>query len=308
MPTMVVIGAGATGIATARLLADSGHSVRLVSRRGTGPTHPRIETIRLNAAGADLLTDVTIGAEVLFNCAMPAYDRWAQEFPALAAAVLAVAQRTGSRYVLLGNTYGYGPVDGPMTENLPMVPTTIKGEIRAQIWHDALAAHEQGRVQIAEVRASEYLGKHAASGYTLIVAPAVLGSAEVAYAGDLDVPKSWTYTGDVARTLVAASQRHAPWGRAWHVPSVSTLSARTLSQQLATLAGVTPPTFREVTIRELARMGRDDPILAELVEMQYIDRRPHILDSTDTESTLGVRPSPIDDVLREMIHTQRSQR
>ena len=36
-------------------------------------------------------------------------------------------------YVAVENLYAYGPVDGPMTEDLPLRPTTLKGRVRARL-------------------------------------------------------------------------------------------------------------------------------------------------------------------------------
>ena len=80
----------------------------------------------------------------MYNCANPPYHRWPELWPPLAAAMLAAAERTGAVLVTMSNLYGYGPVDGPMTEDLPLRPTTAKGRVRAAMWHDALAAHQAG--------------------------------------------------------------------------------------------------------------------------------------------------------------------
>ncbi|QWF77762.1 NAD-dependent epimerase/dehydratase family protein [Amycolatopsis sp. CA-230715] len=303
MPFSVVVGAGPVGCTTARLVAGSGQDVRLVSRSGRGPRHDRIETVAVDAADTAGLTELTLGATTLFNCAMPRYDRWPAEFPPLAASLLSAAERTGADYVLLGNTYGYGPVDVPMTEDLPMAPTTVKGKVRARMWTDALMAHEEGRVRAVEVRSSEYLGAGAASAYTLMVVPAVLAGAEAAYPGDLDARKSWNHVGDVARTLVAASRQASgtDWGRAWHVPPTATLSVRDLTRRLAHLAGVADPVLTAMSFEELRKLGETDTVIAEIVEMYYVNDRPHILDPATTRTRLGVGATPIDEVLRETI-------
>jgi hypothetical protein len=70
-----------------------------------------------------------------------------------------------------GNLYGYGPVDGPMTEDLPLRPNTEKGRIRVRIWKEALEAHRAGRIRTAEVRSSDYLGARAVTPLTLLVLP-----------------------------------------------------------------------------------------------------------------------------------------
>ena len=57
---------------------------------------------------------------MLYNCANPAdYTQWEARWPPLAASFLAAAERTGAVYAITGNLYPYGPVDGPLTEDLP---------------------------------------------------------------------------------------------------------------------------------------------------------------------------------------------
>jgi nucleoside-diphosphate-sugar epimerase len=202
---------------------------------------------------------------------------------------------------MLGNTYLYGPVDGPMHEDLPIAPTTAKGRVRAQMWTDALASHHAGRVRVAEVRPSDYLGEGAVSIFTLLVASQILTGEPVHYPGDLDAPHSWSYTGDVVRTLVAASQHEESWGRAWHVPSTATVSVRKLAERFAEAAGRRAPALNVLSDEELRRIGESDSIARELVEMQYLFRQPLILDSNRTESTFGLKATPLDQVLRHTV-------
>lgn len=300
MSPHVIVGAGVTGSATARRLAEAGEQARLVSRGGGGPAHEHIERVAADATDAVRLSELAAGAATVFNCAMPPYDRWPSEFPPLSAAVLTAAERGGANYVLLGNDYGYGPVDGPFTENLPMRPSSAKGTVRARMWQDALAAHEAGRVRATEVRAADYVGAGATSPFTLMV-PAVLAGAPAVYPGDLDAPHSWTYIGDVAATLVAAARHDGSWGRAWHVPSTSTASARELATRLAATAGARAPTLRRMTRADLEEMGRVSPVMLEFLEILYLYERPAVLDSSLTTNVLKVTATPLDQVLHEMI-------
>ncbi|MCM3885496.1 NAD-dependent epimerase/dehydratase family protein [Frankia sp. R82] len=301
----VIVGAGATGSAAARLLADAGEWVRLVTRRGIGPVHERIERIPVDAADTARLVELAMGARALFNCAAPPYDRWPAEFPPLAAGMLAAAEQAGADYVMLGNIYGYGPTDGPVTEDRPMAPSSVKGRVRARIWDDARTAHDAGRVRVTEVRASDFLGAGAASLFTLTVAPAVLAGTPAVYPGDLDAPHAWSYVGDVARTLVAAAGHEQSWGRAWHVPSTSQLSVRELAGRLAAAAGAPAPALSPLTAAELEQWGRGDSVLAEVQEMFYLFDRPTLLDASRTRAVLDVDATPLDAVLKEMTASPR---
>ena len=307
MPIYVVVGAGATGSATARMLAEAGAQVRLITRSGSGPAHERIERVRADATDTARLVELTAGAAAVFNCAMPPYDRWPAEFPPLARALLTVVEQVGADYVMLGNAYGYGPVEGATTEDLPLTPTSVKGHIRAQMWHEALAAHDAGRVRVTEVRANDYLGAGAISPFTLMVGAPVLDGSPVSYPGDLDAPHSWTYIGDAARTLIAAAGHEKSWGRVWHVPSTSEAPVRELATRLAAAAGRRTPDLGRMTVDELREIGRTNSVMAEFPEMLYLYDRPSILDASATKAVLNVTPTKVEDVLDEMAsaHGQR---
>ena len=136
----------------------------------------------------------------------------------------------------VGNLYGYGPVDGPMTEDTPLAATGVKGRVRNRMWADALAAHRAGRVRVTEVRGSDYLGAGGTS-LPMLVLPRVLAGRRVFLPVDWDAPHTWTYIDDVARTLVAAATDARAWGRAWHVPSAPAVPMRELATRAAALAG-----------------------------------------------------------------------
>jgi nucleoside-diphosphate-sugar epimerase len=152
MAQQVIVGAGTIGNAVAERLVADGHTVRMVTRSGSGPVHGSVERVAADAADAGRLTDLTRGATVLYNCANPPYRRWGTDWPPLAAALLIAAERTGAVLVTTGNLYGYGPVDAPMTEDTPLrsAPGT-KGAVRNRMWRAARAAHEAGRVHVTEL-------------------------------------------------------------------------------------------------------------------------------------------------------------
>jgi nucleoside-diphosphate-sugar epimerase len=294
----LIIGAGSTGMHTALLLAQAGCEVKIVSRRGGTSSHPRIVHVALDASDAASLAALAEGVSTIFNCAMPRYDRWPQEFPPIAAAVLRAAERSGADLVTVGNVYGYGRVAGPLTESLPMAPHTVKGRVRAAMWEAARA----GRARATEVRASDYLGHGAGSHFTLMLLPSILRGDAASFPGDLDAPHSWTFTQDVARTLVAAAQSDLSWGRAWHVPS-NTASIRALSAAAARLAGAPAPTLATMSSAELNGLAAVDSIMREVVEMTYLFERPCVLDSTETMRALGVTATPLEDVLHDTLRS-----
>jgi nucleoside-diphosphate-sugar epimerase len=297
----VIIGRGATANATALLLAESGDEVRVVSRTGGGPEHPRITRIALDAGDATALTEVAAGAATIFNAAMPAYHTWPQTVPPLFGAILSTAERTGAAYVMLGNLYGYGPVDGPLTEDHPLAATGPKGEVRARMWLEAKAAHDAGRVRATEVRAAQFIGPDAFSIFNAVVVPKVLAGQLAVVPAALDTPHSFTSTGDAARLLVTAARDDRAFGQAWHAPVVVS-SVRAAATRLAELAGAPAPRLEEMTDRELTLLGATAPMWDELWETHYMSHRPFVVDATRVESTFGLMATLLDEVLTATLH------
>lgn len=305
MSLHVVVGAGPVGSATARLLAARGERVRVVTRSGSGPRLDGVERVSADASDADALVRHAEEAVALYSCAGPAYHRWSADWPPLGAALIRTAEATSAVLVTTGNLYGYGEVDGPMTEDLPLRPNSVKGEVRAKVWTEALAAHEAGRIRTAEVRGSDYLGAGAVSPFSALVLPKVLSGGRGSIPADLDAPHSWTYVGDVARTLVAVAADETAWGRAWHVPTAEPLSVRALATRAAELAGAPAVRVAKMPGIALRLAGLFSPTARAMIEMQYQWQRPFILDSTAATVAFGIKPTAIDEALRESIDSLR---
>jgi nucleoside-diphosphate-sugar epimerase len=303
----LVIGAGAVGTATARLLAGRGERVRLVTRSGGGPEHPAIERVATDASDPDALSRLAEGAAVIYSCAGPSYPRWVSDWPPLAAALLRAAETSGALLLTTGNLYGYGAVSSPITEASPLQPNSEKGRVRVRIWNAALEAHRAGRIRTAEVRGSDYLGAGAVTPMTLLVLPNVLAGKRAWAPADIEAPHSWTYTGDVARTLLAVAADAGSWGRAWHVPTGPPKSFREVAIRAAELAGLPPPRLSAMPYPVLWLSGLVNPMARAARETQYQFRKPFLVDATAATEAFGISPTPLDDALRETIADLRSR-
>ncbi|SCL17326.1 Nucleoside-diphosphate-sugar epimerase [Micromonospora rhizosphaerae] len=307
MSLHVIIGAGPVGLATARLLAGKGERVRLLTRSGAGPEQDGIDRIVADANDSDALARHAEGAIALYCCAGPAYHRWSADWPPPGAALVRAAEASGAVLVTTGNLYGYGQVDGPMTEQLPLRPNSVKGEVRVKLWADALAAHEAGRIRTAEVRGSDYLGAGTVSSFNVMVLPKVLAGQRGSVPADLDAPHSWTYVGDVARTLVAVAADENAWGRPWHVPTAPPLSIRALATRAAELAKAPVAQVAKMPSFALRLAGFFNPAAREMLEVQYQLQRPFVLDSSAATAAFGIEPTSTDEALRETIEGLRAQ-
>jgi len=297
MSEHVIVGAGAVGSATAMLLAERGEHVRVVSRHGSGPEHPAIERVAADATDAEQLTRLADGAAALYNCANPQYHQWFTDWPPLASALLAAAERSGAVLTVMSNLYGYGPVDGPITQKTPIAATHPKLLLRAKMWQDALALYEAGKIRATEVRASDYIEANGFLAYAL-GKPLLAGSRAYSPA-PLDVPHSWTSITDCAKALVTVAADERAYGQVWMVPTNPALTVRQLSTRFAEVNGAPKAKVTAIPFPVLWASGLFSPMIKELRTTRYQFTAPFVLDSSATTEMFGLEPTSLDDTLRD---------
>ena len=296
----VIVGAGPVGTATASLLADRGEQVRVITRRGTGPERPEVERVAADATDSARLSELTRGAVALYNCANPPYDQWLTDWPPLNKALLNAAESSGAVLATACNVYGYGPVAGPITDTTPLAATDPKLKLRADMWRDALAAHQAGKIRATEVRASDYI--EANSIFSFVLAKPLLAGKRAVVPANLNAPHSWTSVRDVAATLVTAAATERAWGRGWLVPSSAPLTVREIATRFTDLNGVPAPRLMHMPYPALWAAGLFSPTVKELRHTYYQWSGPFTIDSSVTEREFGLAPTPVDAALANVVH------
>ena len=304
MSEHVIVGAGAVGSATAMLLAERGEHVRIISRRGGGPEHPAIERVAADATDAERLTALANGAAALYNCASPQYHQWFTDWPPLAAALLSAAERSGAVLTVMSNLYAYGPVDGPISQKTPFAATHPKLRLRGEMWNEALAAHDAGRIRMTEVRASDYIEANSLLS-SAIGKPLLAGSRGYAPC-PLDVPHSWTSITDCARTLAAVATDELAFGQAWLVPTNPALTVRQLATRFAEVNGAPKAKLMQIPYPVMWTVGLFMPLVKELRTTRYQFTSPFVIDSSATTEAFGLEPTPMDAALRDAAARLRS--
>lgn len=290
----VVLGAtGGAGGALIRELAGRGHRVRAVSRKPAPDLPEGVEPLAADAADPAQTRTACQGATVVYHCAQPPYQRWAAEFPPLTQSIADATAAAGARLVYADNLYAYGPVDGPITEDLPAQPTTNKGRIRALMAERLLAAHRSGTLQVAIARSSDYYGP---GGADSVVGDILFGAAvegkRARWMGRLDVPHSLNYLQDVARALAILGARPGALGEVWHLPAAEPVTGRGFVELIAAALG--GPVKVTATSRLALRLaGLFDPRARESAEMLYQWERPFVLDASKFQRAFGpLEPTP----------------
>jgi nucleoside-diphosphate-sugar epimerase len=308
MSHFVIIGAGPVGRSATHELIEAGHTVSMVTRRGTGPDEAKL--IRADASNASEITRIANGATAIVNCANPPYTSWPKEWPPIANALLSAAGTTGAALITMSNLYAHGPSHQTMTAQTPFDAKGSKGRVRAKMWTDALALHEAGRVNVAEVRASDFFGPEVrdANLGERVIAPMIHRQkrARVQLLGRIDVAHSFSFIPDVGRVLARVANEPSAWGRAWLVPS-TTLTQQQMVNAFAIAAGKPSPKISTMPTILLKTLGIFMPVLRELPEVLYQFEAPFVVDATETTDTFSIDATPINEALHQTVAWWKTQ-
>jgi len=290
----VILGTGPLGRYTAEALVARGLPVRLVNRSGRMELPPQGAEVVACDLLSPALTDIVKGAATVYQCAQPAYHRWAQEFPPMQQAAIDAATAAGARLVVAENLYMYGDPRGlPLREDQEYRPCSRKGHVRTAMTQALFAAHRQGRLRVASVRGSDFWGPWEPIQGEMVFQAALQGR-PVTLVGRMDQPHSFTYVKDFGLALATAGTDERALGRAWHVPSGDPLTLAELVEAIGAQVGKRLQTRTAGKVL-LSTLGLFNPGAREMVEMLYEFTAPFVLDGSAMEATFGLRPTPFAD-------------
>ncbi len=298
----VILGAGgAIGTPLAEELIARHQRVRAVSRSGAAPAG--VEAVRgdLNEPG-DVLRAVEPGATVHLLAGLK-YDRrvWQEQWPRIMRNVVRACSEKGARLIFFDNVYLYGRVDGPMTEETPVRPTSRKGEIRAEIIGFLQNEMAAGRVRAAIARAADFYGPHAdkTSVASILVFQRLAAGKSAQVLVGPDRKHSYTYTPDCAKALCLLADADDAFGQAWHLPTAHPPPTGREFVELAAEALGVAPRVAVLPAWLMKAAGLVVPMMRELAEMLYQNDSDYLFDSSKFERRFAFTPTPYADGIRE---------
>ena len=301
MPANVIFGTGPLGLAVARRLASTGESMRLVNRSGKAPGPKGAEVVAADATDPAAAGRACQGATVVYHCATAAYGRWAQFLPPLMNGIIEGAAAAGARLVYGDNLYAYGPVDGPIREDLPYRPVGPNTRARAEVATALMNAHGDGKVRATIGRASDFYGPFARQSKAgdSIFGRAVAGKpAQVL--GNPDVPHTYSFIDDFAAGLVTLAGRDEALGQTWHVPNAETVTTRRFIEMVFSRLGQ-PAKLGAVPSIGLTLLALFIPPMAAVKETMYQSEQPWVVDHGKFARAFGAQPTPLDQAIAQTI-------
>ena len=289
----VVTGAGPVGSTVAQQLAEQGHQVRILTRSGSGPEHPLVERMRVDASDPKQLANAMTGATAVFHCIHGSAYRasaWAAELPKAEQVVMDAAAAAGAVVVFPESLYSYSEPDRIMTEAGPRSATGGKRGIRTAL----LKARQAHPADTVSVVAGDFFGprvKMAHAGERMVT-PILAGKA-VQVIGSARQPHSFTYVPDLAAAMIAAAKKPTLWNTVLHAPTGPAVTQSEMAAAQAAAAGLSAPKVSAVPgwVFRIAAIVSTD--MRELAEMLYQFERPFVMDSSESQRLLGLEPTPL---------------
>jgi nucleoside-diphosphate-sugar epimerase len=293
----VVIGAtGGTGTALVHELRRRGHRVRAVNRTGSGRFPADVEVRAADATDLTALRTVCQGASTVYNAVNPPFARWRSDFPAAVRNSIHGAAAADARLVFVDDTWMYGRVEEPMTEETPVRPVSDRGVLRAWLAEMVLAAHARGQCRTVIGRAGELYGPLVESLVGAALFRGALAGRPLRWVGDLDQPLTPTYIGDFARVLATLgdTDEDGDLGRVWHVPHPAPTTGREFVRTLRQQAGSRAPAFA-LSSGTARALGLLLPLARQGAELVYQFEMPFVVDGSAFSRRFGgFTPTPYD--------------
>ncbi len=303
----VIFGAGPVGLTLAEVLLEQGKQVRVVTRSG------KAAPAGAEAAAADITDnskaiELCQGASAIYHCANAPYPDQVRVIPILQEAFISVAAAVGAKLIVTDTVYMYGETHGkPMTEDTPYAAVSRKGRMRGAVAAKYLQAHREGIVRVALGGAADFYGPRVLnSSFGSFVFPPALAGKPAQVLGNIDLPHSYSYMGDVARGLATLGNRPEALGKAWLLPVAPAVSVREMLRLVGNALGH-PLKIIAIPKVVVQALGLFNPQMRETVEMFYQFTEPQIVDSCRFENTFGWKATPTPEAVQKTVNWFKAQ-
>lgn len=296
----VIFGTGPVGYWTMVELIRLGKRVRMVNRSGKADVPAGVEVIAADAYDLNSTKAAVQGAAAVYQSAQPHYHEWVKKFPPLQSNILEAAASVGAKLIVTDNLYMYGDPQGQtITEDMPIQAHTRKGKVRAAMAEAVMSAHRAGKVRAAIGRASDFWGPRDMVQGLQLFYPALAGQT-VNLLGDVQQPHSFTYVKDFGTALATLGTRDESLGQIWIAPTNAPITQADLLKLVEREIGK-PVKYRVGGKLILSIMGLFNKSAGEVVEMLYEFTKPFVVSSHKFEQAFGIRPTPLEQAVRETV-------
>jgi nucleoside-diphosphate-sugar epimerase len=304
--------AGAAGQSIAAALSAAGRDYRVVGRSRAAlqkafGRDPRAEIVTWNPDEPDSIRAAASGLQTVIYLVGVPYDQFAQHPPLMERTLAGVHAAGVERFILIGTVYPYGRArSNPVNESHPREPHTFKGQMRLAQENLVLAAHGHNVLSTLVLRLPDFYGPGIERSLLNGVFDAAATGKRAQMVGPVDVPHEFIYLPDVGPVVERLTRTPDAYGRWWHLAGVGPITQREVARQAYALAGREPKLM--VAGKTMLRvLGLFNPLMRELVEMNYLMTEPLMLDDSALTRLIGpIAKTSYEDGIRHSFEAARA--
>jgi nucleoside-diphosphate-sugar epimerase len=310
---LILGGRGRFGLAACRAFAQAGWKVYAQIRPGgNGPAIAGVHWLAAEPGDTATLAMAARDADVVVQGLSPVYTHkaWRADVPRLTQAAIDISRELGASLMLPASVYNFGEAMPPVLyEDTPQSPSTLKGRIRLASEQRIREATEDGHMKAVVIRGGDFFGSSTGSWLDMVMAKE-LRSGKFTYPGALNVPTTWAYLPDMARSFVKVAEQRS------RLPAFETLhfaGYRLTGQDW--VDAVAPIAREQGWLKADGRLRTSSvswtlmraaalvvPTVAALCEMRYLWRTPYALANARLVSLIGDEPhTPFPQALRSAL-------
>ena len=304
-----ILGAnGAIGVELAKSLPQYTDRIRLVSRS------PR----KVNTNDELLSADLTIqeqtlkavqGSEIAYLTAGLKYDInvWRSQWPVIMSNVVEACKRHNTKLVFFDNVYMYGKVDGWMTEETPVHPTSKKGEVRAVIAEMLMNEVKKGNLHALIARSADFYGHDANTSVSgMLVFENLKKGKKAQWLVNAQMKHSQTYVPDAGKATALLGNSPEAYNQVWHLPTDrNVLTGKEFIEKVAKELGV-EPRYSILSKWMLQMAGLFNVTIRESIEMLYQSTSDYLFDSSKFGKAFSFKTTTYDEGIRETVRHLRT--
>jgi nucleoside-diphosphate-sugar epimerase len=303
-----ILGAnGAIGVGLAKSLPQYTDGIRLVSRTPR-KVNPNDEILSADLTSAEQTLTAVEGSEIAYLTAGLKYDInvWRAQWPVIMKNVIEACKKHHTKLVFFDNVYMYGKVDGWMTEETPVHPTSKKGEIRALIAEMLMNEVKKGNLQALIARSADFYGLNTNTSVSGMLVFENLKKGRKAQWLVNDLAKhSQTYIPDAGKATALLGNSPDAYNQVWHLPTDrNVLTGKEFIEKVAKEFGVEPG-YSVLSKWMLQIVGLFNGTIGESVEMLYQSASDYLFDSTKFEKTFSFKTTTYHEGIRETVQYLR---
>ncbi|MGA7779428.1 MAG: NAD-dependent epimerase/dehydratase family protein [Paraburkholderia sp.] len=308
--------AGAIGHSIGAALRAAGRDYRVIGRsraplEAAFGQDPHAEITLWNPDNPASIAAAAKGLQTAIYLVGVPYNQFAAHPPLMERTLAGLTAAGVERLILIGTVYPYGRARGnpgighPVTENHPREPHTFKGQMRLEQENRVLDAHGRNGLSTLVLRLPDFYGPRIERSLLNGVFEGAARGTRAQMIGPIDVPHEFIFVPDVGPVVETLTRTPGAYGRWLHLAGAGTITQREVARQAYALAGREPKLM--VAGKPMLRLlGLLNPIVRELVEMNYLMTDPVMLDDSALHTLIGpIQKTPYEDGIRRSFAAAR---